>query len=243
MWTDLVRARGTDAADDPATAEVLALLARVPPSSLDAPAATELRGRIESEQKALAEERARRERLVARPLAGAPTASAGVPMAAAEGAPGAAPGAAGRAGGVALPRLERGLKLEQFLAAYGACFEDRGEVELTGSAGEAPRQGRMWRMKDDEACRSVEPRLADKVVVFAGDEFAGLNPASALKTVEQHKTVELGRLPDGGLGIRTDAGVEPLPPGMTLRVDGAGTAGAEAPAGPAGAGAPDGGAR
>jgi len=77
----------------------------------------------------------------------------------------------------------------------------------------------MWRMKDDESCRAVQPRLVDKVIVFVGDELAGLSPASALQTVQHQKTVELGRLPDGGLGIRTDGGVEPLPAGATLTVD------------------------
>jgi hypothetical protein len=246
MWTDLVRARGTDAADDPATDDVLALLARVPPKSLDAQAASELKARIESERKALTDERTRRDQMVAGAVqalgAPGPSPSGGGEGSAGVGGGGEGSAGAGGSGGamaaspaeqggaVALPQLRLGMKLDAFLAAYGTCFEDKGDVELSAPDGKAPpRAGRMWRMKDDEACRAVEPKLADKIVVFAGDELAGINPANSLHKVEHERTVELGRLPDGGLGIKSDAGVEPLPAGATLRLEDGGTTGGGPP--------------
>ncbi len=211
LWTSLVQARGEGAAEDPRADEVLALLDRVPKESLDAPAAAELRGRIEGERKGHVEELARRQRLVAG-AGEAPDMPAGSGAAAAGGP--AEPGPA-RA-----PALTVGMKLDEFRASFGDCFDSKGSVQLSSPDGGHPRAGQMWVMKEEEGCRGKYPQLAGQVVLFADGALAGVSPAAAVKRVETVRPVELGTLPDGGLGERVDGGVVPLPEGARLLLDG-----------------------
>jgi hypothetical protein len=213
LWTSLVQARGEAAAEDPRADEVLALLDRVPKESLDAPAAAELRGRIEAERKSHVEELARRQRLVAG-AGEAPDMPAGSGAAAAEGPaePGPPP--------ARVPALVVGMKLDEFRASFGDCFDSKESVQLTSPDGGRPRAGQMWVMKDEEGCRGKYPQLAGQVVLFADGVLAGVSPAAAVKRVETVRPVELGTLPDGGLGERVDGGVVPLPEGARLLLDG-----------------------
>jgi len=216
LWTGLVQARADDAAEDPRADEVLALLDRVPPDSADATAAAELRARIEGERKARSEERARREKLVAGAGAALATPGAGAPE------PGAPAGAAQDVEArppVGVP-LAIGMKLDDFRAAYGRCFEERGPVQLTGADGGAAHPAAMWVMKDDEACRKELAPLAGQAVLFADGALAGVAPAASARKVETRRQVQLGRLPDGGLGIREGGKVVPVPAGAKLVVDG-----------------------
>jgi hypothetical protein len=213
LWTSLVQTRGDAAAEDPRTDEVLALLERVPKESPDAPAAAELRGRIEAERKSHVEELARRQRLVAG-AGEAPDMPAGSGAATAEGPaePGPAP--------ARVPAVVVGMKLDEFRASFGDCFDSKGSVQLTSPDGGPPRAGQMWAMKDEEGCRGKYPQLAGQMVLFADGALAGISPAASVKRVETVRPVELGRLPDGGLGERVDGGVVPLPEGARLLLDG-----------------------
>jgi hypothetical protein len=205
LWTTLVQTRGDAAAEDPRADEVLALLDRVPRDSADAPAAAELRGRIEGERKAHVEELARRQRLVAG--AGA------IPSAPSEpGAPTTEPRPPSRAA------LVPGMKLEVFRESYGDCFESTGPAQLTSADGGAAHPGEMWAMKDDAGCREKHPQLAGEVVLFAEEALVGVAPAASAKKVVRQ--VEIAPLPDGGVGERVDGGVVPLPPGAEIVADG-----------------------
>ncbi len=210
LWTGLVQARGEEAAEDPRADEVLALLDRVPKESADAAAAAELRGRIEGERKSHLEELARRQKLVAGAgeAPSMPVGSVPAPEAQAEPQPAAA------------PALALGMKLDEFRASYGDCFESKGPVRLTSSDGGAPRAAQMWVMKADEGCRNKNPKLVGQALLFADGALAGTGPAASVKEVEIVRRVELGTLPDGGLGERVDGGVVPLPAGARLVLDG-----------------------
>jgi hypothetical protein len=208
-WTALVEARGDDAAEDPAADEIIALLARVPAGSADAPVASELRARIEDERKARADERERRARLVA--AAGAPRAAT-VALAG-----GTTPGDAADAAVAREAALAAGEKLEAFKEKRGDCFEPRGPLSVTPLDGGAPRAGEAWAMKDDPRCRARHPDAVGQLVLFTNGELTGTAPEGSARRVVTTERVTLGKLPDGGVGIQTDAGVVPLPPGATLR--------------------------
>jgi hypothetical protein len=210
-WTALVQERGDDAAEDARAGDVLALLGRVPADSLDAAAAQELRDRIERERQAREGERRRRAELVAK--AGAPTEAPAV---------GAAPAPAPEA--AVQPRapepiegLAVGTKLDAFRAAHEGCVEPRGPVRLAGRDG-GGAAGETWALKPGEPCATRFHHLAGQLVVFAGGALAGVSPATAVKRVDVRENVELGRLPDGGVGIRTDGGVVPPPAGSRVEV-------------------------
>jgi hypothetical protein len=215
LWTALVQARSDAAAEDPRADEVLALLDRVPRDSVDAPAAAELRGSIDGERKARAEERARRQALVAG--AGA------LPRAPAEPPPPAA-GAQPESQPPPPTRLAVGTKLEAFRESHGDCFESRGPVQLNAADGGGPSAAEMWLMKDDAACREKHAQLTGQAVVFAKGALLGVAPAASVKRVEVVRQIELATLPDGGPAERVDGGVVALPPGAELVLDG-GTAG------------------
>jgi hypothetical protein len=222
-WAEIVSSRPQSPAEDPRADEVLALLRQVRPGSADSAAAAELRERIEAARRDAADERARRDQLAARAAAPPP---ATAPLAAAPGGAAAAPRPPGVGGGgappieVAAPPLPPGMKLEDFRAAYGACFEDAGPATVTGPDG-GPRAGGVWLMKDDPRCRAAHPGLVGQVAVFAGGALLGVSPRAELKRVETRREVELAPLPDGGTGMRVDGGVVPLPPGATVLPGGA----------------------
>jgi len=214
-WAAIAREQGDAAAEDPRADAVLALLARVPAESLDAPGAAELRARIEGERKARAEERERRARLVA--AAGAPPAmpsTGGAP-----GGAGASAGAPAAAAAAAPPALAPGTPLDAFRAATGACFERRGPIQIGAPDGGAPAPGEAWALRADAACQERWAAASGKLVLFTKGALAALAPASAARTVETRERVKLGTLPDGGVGILTDAGVVAPPPGAQIVPD------------------------
>ena len=213
LWTSLVQTRGEVAAEDPRADEVLALLDLVPKENPDAPAAAELRGRIEGERKSHVEELARRQKLVAG-AGEAPGMPAGSGAAAAEGPAEPGPTAA------PVPALALGMKLDEFRASFGDCFDSKGPVQLSSPDGGSPRAGQMWVMKDEEGCRGKYPQFAGQAALFADGALAGVSPAASAKRVEIVRQIELGTLPDGGLGERVDGGVVPLPQGARLLLDG-----------------------
>jgi hypothetical protein len=213
-WTALVREQGDAAAEDRRAEDVIGLLARVPPESADAASAAELRARIDGERRARAEERERRARLVE--SAGAPPA---MPAAGAAAGPASAPA---ERPPPAAPWLVPGMKLEEFRAQAGDCFERRGPMQVGSPDGGPPSAGEAWALRDDAACQERYAAASGKLVLFAQGALAGVALPSAVRTVETRERVQLGTLPDGGIGIRTDAGVVPPPPGAHIVPDDAG---------------------
>jgi hypothetical protein len=157
--------------------EVLALLARVPPDSVDAPSAQDLEARIAEGRRRLAAERADREKRIAAAGPAAWPSGAGAPLAAAPVAPEAEP---------RLPALAPGLKLDAFRAAYGDCFEPRTPLEIQireTDGGATTRQGDAWSLKGDAACRQKHPGQAGQVVLFAQGVLLGFRPEGDVKAV------------------------------------------------------------
>jgi hypothetical protein len=215
LWTRLVQARGFDAAEDPGADEVLALLDRVPKDSLDAAAAADLRKRIAQDRAARAAERARREALTA--AAGEAVSASGAGEGAAEPAGREPAGAVARAPGAALPGgLTPGMKIEDVKAAYGDCVEERGPAELDPGDGGTSRPARLLSLREGD-CRTRHPALAGQAVVFVDDALVVVSSLANAKRTEVTRTMDLGKLPDGGVGMVTDGGVVPLPVGATLR--------------------------
>jgi hypothetical protein len=207
LWNAARTDHGEEAADDPRAEEALTLLARVPPRSADAEAAADLRGRIEGARVARAAERARRAELLAR--AGQP---APPPAPGGEAAPGAGPG------GVADARdpFALGMQLQDFRAATGECFERQPGVAVAGADGGAAAGAEAWALRGDPDCAARYPSLAGRYVLFEGGALSGTSSQAAAKRTERARQVEVAPLPDGGLGIRTDAGVVPPPEGTRL---------------------------
>jgi hypothetical protein len=214
-WTALVREQGDAAAEDRRAEDVIGLLARVPPESADAAGAAELRARIDGERKARAEERERRARLVARAGALPATPAAG----AVAGPPARAPA---ERPPPAAPWLVPGMRLEEFRAQVGDCFERRGPMQVGSPDGGPPTAGEAWALREGAACEERYAAASGKLVLFAQGALAGVALPSAVRTIEKRERVELGTLPDGGVGIRTDAGVVPPPPGAHIVRDDAG---------------------
>jgi hypothetical protein len=203
-YAEIVAVHAQDAAARPETEEVLALLARVPAGSADAPAAAELRARIDAERKALADERAHRAAVVAR--AEAPPA-------------GASPAAASPA--PARPGLElaRGAKLAELEEKGGGCFQRTSELEI--GTGEQKTVGEAWALKADAQCEERFPAQKGMWLVFAKGAYLGAHHAAEVKVeprrVERVERFEAVPLPGGGYGRKLpDGTVGPLPPGAKL---------------------------
>lgn len=213
LWTALVQQRGGDAAEDARADEVLALLQQVPAQSLDRDAAAELRERIEAARKASAEERERRDKLVE--SAGAYHAHAGAARGGAEPEP--EPARAPQPLPRPRPLPGPGTKLEELRSTFGDCLEARGPVEILGEKGGQARNGEMWALKNDQACRQEHAQLVGQVLLVHGGALAGMNRESEIKRKEVLREVQVEKLPDGGMAERTPAGLVPLPPGTELR--------------------------
>ena len=210
LWTEIVKARADEATQDPRADEVLALLAQVPPASADAPAAAELRGRIEADRKARVEERERRDRLVAQAAAPHDMPSAGAAVAAGGGEPQGGADAGPR------PEVRVGMTVAELEKELGDCFARREAVRIGGGPDGGARDGDLWVMKDDEGCRARHAALAGQGILVAAGKVAGVSPLDKARKVEVRRVVELAPLPDGGTGMRVDGGVVPLPPGATV---------------------------
>ena len=210
IWHQLVQERGLDAASDPRSDEVLALLGRVDPGSLDASEAATLRHAIEGDRRARIEELARRQELVAK--AAKPTAAPVLPPTAEVAKP------------AAEPALKLGMKLEEFRASHGACFAARGPVQYPAPDGGPLRTGDLWGLKDDAACREKYAPWVGQVVLFSKGTLAAEYPLSSVKQVEVRRKIEVGKLPDGRAGERLPSGeVVPLPEGAQLEPVGGGS--------------------
>jgi hypothetical protein len=214
-------------------ASVLDLLESVPPRSADAAAAAELRQRILDERQALAEERARRRRLVegAGPGAGALPPGGGT-AAEAAGEAAATPEPEPRAPS----QLAAGTELDDFRKAHGGCFEPRSAARI-GQEGGGSVAGEAWALRDDEACRAANPAEVGRVVLFSGGKLVSVRESAEGKAQTVTEKIRGVRLPDGSLGyVGPDGKPRPLPPGAQVKW--AEPPPAAAPPGKAGAPAP-----
>jgi hypothetical protein len=189
--------KGDDAFLDPELAQVESLLDQVPADSLDAPAAQELRKRIQAgKQQAQAEEKAREDAMAkARepgqvpsgfgsepgPAASAPSDSE--PTDEASDAGTEAPDAGGGVPGVGTPEAQ--------LASSG-CFQKGEPLEVKGRG----RRDR-WELADRPACRQQYASLQDQVLIIEEGKVLAQVPRSAIQALPT----------DGGTGgPATDAG-------------------------------------
>lgn len=202
-----------DAAVRPEMDEVLSLLERVPPRSLDAEAAAALRARILDERRNLADEQARRARMVE---------SAGTPTAWVQGAggPGGAPGVATlpeEAPAAAPPRppsqLAAGTPLADFQKAQGECFEAKAPATIAQREGKA-LQGEAWGLRESEDCKKSHPDEVGRLVLFADGKLLEVREAKEAKATAVTQNVKgiVGK--DGAPALPPGT---KLPPGSTLR--------------------------
>jgi hypothetical protein len=213
----LIASYPLDAAGRPEMDEVLGLLERVPKSSLDAEAAAALRDQILGERKAVAEERARRAKLVE--AAGTPTAWAGTsgstggsgaPAQAAGGgaaAPaGIAAGEGGAAAAAAAPQLEAGMPLADFQKVRGDCAERRAPARILQPDGKSA-VGEAWAIRDTEECKKAHPGEAGKLMVFVEGKLAAAPEAGQARATQATQKIE---------GVAGKDGAPALPPGLKL---------------------------
>ncbi len=193
LHVELVARYADDAYVRPQMDEVLALLDRVPPDSVDAPEADALKARILEERKRLAGQEAERERRLAAagPGAWSPPAESG--------------GSPAEAAVPAKRPLAPGLALDAFREAYGDCFEPRTQLRIEApDGGILTEKGEAFGLKPDPACKERYSELADQLVLFADGKLVAVRPASALKTITKEVrgppiAVEAEIGPDGGL--------------------------------------------
>lgn len=205
--------------------EVLALLDRVPKDSLDAEAATSLRETIVGERRAIAEERARRAKLVetAGPAAtwapggggGGGGGEGGEGGTAAEGGE-PPPGGAGEApAGAARPpsQLAPGTPLADFQKAQGACFEAKALARIGQREGK-PLEGEAWGLKDDAGCRKAHPAEVGRLALFADGKLIEVREASEAKAAQATQVVK-GVAGKDGTTLALPPGTR-LPPGAKV---------------------------
>jgi len=203
-----------DAYEQPDMAAVLELLERVPRESLDAEAAADLRQRILGERQALADQAARRARM----LAGAAAPTADIPTAGGAGSASAAPATAEAVPATADARppseLAGGTSLADFQKSRGPCFEARAPARLVRDGKTV--EGEAWALRDDPACRKQNPAEVGRLVVFSGGKLVEVAEAAAAKAQPMQKAIEGTRRPDGTVAL--PEGTQ-LPPGATVKWD------------------------
>jgi hypothetical protein len=214
-YAELLKASPLDAHEKPEMAGVLELLERVPRESLDAEAAAELRKRILDERRALADQAARRAKLLE--AAGAPVAGlpAGWTGSSAEPAPAAPAEAAASTEARPASELATGTTLDDFKKARGGCFEQKAPARLVRGK-EKPVEGVAWGLRDDPACRKQNPAEVGRLVVFSEGKLVEVAEAASAKAQAQQQRVEGTRGADGTISL--PPGVK-LPPGATVKWD------------------------
>jgi hypothetical protein len=170
---EVVAAHPADAAARPEMGAVLDLLARVPPGSPDAPAAAELRARIEEERGRLVEEAARRDALAASAARPPPMPPDASPPGAS--APAAQPGSA--------LRLQPGLALEAFREQAGDCFEKKTDLEIVEDT--RTRAGEAWALRAVVGCAERHPAYVGQYVLFADGAYVSTRPQVEAQRVER----------------------------------------------------------
>ncbi|MCY1078343.1 hypothetical protein [Archangium lansingense] len=174
--------KGDDAFLDPELAEVESLLSQVPSDSLDAPAAQELRTRIQTgKQQAEAQEKAKADALaqartptqVPSSFNSAPSTSPG-PSASEppDEAPDTDAGADGGTAGVP------GVGTPEAQLASSGCFQKGESLEVKGRG----RRDR-WELADRPACRQQYAPLQDQVLIIEDGKVLAQVPKSAIQVI------------------------------------------------------------
>jgi len=216
-FSEVVKRFPGDAYATPEMDEVLSILDAVPASSADAEAALALRQRILAERREVAEQQARREKLLE--SAGSPSSSS---LAGTASTPDGGP-RDGETAAQGAARVERGSALAAGarladLQAEGECFAPRTDVQVAGGKPGAGAPEQVWALKGSEACKERFPEAVGQFLVFSGGGLTGVAPAESARDVAVERTVEIGRLPDGGPGMVVDGGVVPFPPGSRVEI-------------------------
>lgn len=170
--------KGDDAFVDPALSEVESLLSQVPADSLDAPAANDLRTRIQTgKQQAQAREKAQADALAqARQPSQMPSGfntgpSTPPPDPETPDEPEDAGTDAGTAG---VPGV--GTPVTQLASGFSGCFQKGEPLEVRGR-GTRDR----WELADRAACRQQYGSLQDQVMIIEDGKVLGMVPRSAIQ--------------------------------------------------------------
>jgi hypothetical protein len=179
LWLDLLRDKMGKAYSDPGAQEVIGLLERVDPSSMDARVAADLKAEIQKGRaEALASDEAVRQQVAqAQNAVNNPTftgTGTGYRFAvAAEGDGGT--GETGDAGPRGPEQPKIGMSADEFERKFSRCFESRADAAFNGQLG-----GRIWAMRDLVVCRELYPSLIDSaIVIFEGKVVSILPMAEA----------------------------------------------------------------
>ncbi len=181
LFGKLYGARGDEAFLDPQMDQVEALLSQVPPDSLDAQAANDLRARIQTgKQQAQAREKARNDALAdARTPEAMPSgfgsAPEPAPSAPTEEAPEAQaePPDAGTGGGPGI-----GTPVTQLASGFSGCFQKGEQIDVKGR-GLRDR----WELQDRAACRQQYGALQGQVLIIEEGKVLALVSKSAIQVI------------------------------------------------------------
>jgi hypothetical protein len=178
----LYGAKGDAAFVDPEMAEVESLLGQVPADSLDAPAANELRARIQAgRQQADAQARAQQEALEnARDPGQMPGGFASEPPSDPEPEPAEEePADAGTDGGTGgVPAI--GTSAAQLASGFSGCFVKGDPLEVRGRG-----MRDRWELADRAACRQQYASLQDQVLIVEDGKVLALAPKSSIKALPE----------------------------------------------------------
>lgn len=170
--------KGDDAFVDPAISDVESLLSQVPADSLDAPAANDLRTRIQNgKQQAEARQKAKADALAQARQPGqmpsgfntSPSTAPSTPE------PSEEPEDAGTDAGTAgVPGI--GTPVSQLATGFSGCFQKGEPLEVTGR-GTRDR----WELADRPACRQQYGSLQEQVMIIEDGKVLGMVQKSAIR--------------------------------------------------------------
>lgn len=187
LFGKLYAEKGDDAFVDPSLSQVESLLAQVPADSLDAPAANDLRTRIQAgKQQAEAREKAKADALAQARQPGQMPSSFNSGPSAAPSAPEmpAEPEDAGTDGGAeGVPGV--GTQAALLASGFSGCFQKGEPLEVRGR-GTRDR----WELADRPACRQQYGSLQDQAMIIEDGKVLALVPKSSIQALPS----------DGGTG-------------------------------------------
>ena len=173
--------KGDESFLDPQMDQVEALLARVPPDSLDVVAANELRSRIQAgKAQAIAQQKARDAALASARTPSAPPSGFNTPLPSAPSRPppDSAPADAGTDAGSGAGRPEVGTPVSQLANGFNGCFQQGESLNVQGH-GLRDR----WELADRAECRQRYGSLQDQVLLIEDDKVLGMAPRASIQRV------------------------------------------------------------
>ena len=164
---------------DPEMDEIEALLAQVPPDSMDAASASELQARIKTGRAKMEKQRQEQEDSIAaaRDTSDAPPAT---PIESAP-EPTSAPTAA-RDAGPAIEGPVRGSPASELTAGYLGCFQRMKQITVTGRG-----LRDAWEMAERARCNQSFPSFVGQVVIIEDDKVFAVLPKSAVTVTFETK--------------------------------------------------------